>query len=341
MLSILRRALCGDFDEDPDIESRPLHTDSPVLTLPNEITSEIFMHFLPVYPLCPPFLGLLSPIILTQVCHAHQWREIALATPALWRAVTLGWPNRQTGYNQPNKLLELWIMRSHTCLLWIHIIDLPYKFAKILIAHRTRWEFLQVNWDVVRDFPVLLANPMSSLRHLELTHNDLLTCRLKRFTAWVVLPWSQLTSLTLTWVFPSASTPVLQQAVGLIYCDVTIISVPEDGREACITLPRLETLVLLGEEWQHAVLDYMETLVVPELRTLHVLAEFLGADPIHTLTSFIERSGCTLQGLHIIGQGRGSTTMNAYREAFPSIPTLKIHGETEDGLDMKSTPAQL
>ncbi|KAJ7834594.1 hypothetical protein B0H13DRAFT_1467448, partial [Mycena leptocephala] len=54
----------------------------PVLTLPNEIVSEIFIHFLPIYPFCPPLTGILSPNLLTQIC--RRWREIALATPGLW-----------------------------------------------------------------------------------------------------------------------------------------------------------------------------------------------------------------------------------------------------------------
>ncbi|KAJ6504124.1 hypothetical protein C8R47DRAFT_177927 [Mycena vitilis] len=54
-------------------------------TLPNEITSEIFLHFLPVYPRCPPLTGNLSPTCLTHIC--RRWREIALTTPALWRAM--------------------------------------------------------------------------------------------------------------------------------------------------------------------------------------------------------------------------------------------------------------
>ncbi|KAJ7204565.1 hypothetical protein B0H12DRAFT_1330552, partial [Mycena haematopus] len=53
----------------------------PVLTLPNEITSEIFTKFIPVYPSPPPFTGLLAPTILTQIC--RKWRDIALTTPAL------------------------------------------------------------------------------------------------------------------------------------------------------------------------------------------------------------------------------------------------------------------
>ncbi|KAJ7728040.1 hypothetical protein B0H14DRAFT_2237452, partial [Mycena olivaceomarginata] len=54
----------------------------PVLTLPTEMVGEFFIHFLPIYPTCPPLTGVLSPIILTQICRG--WREIALASPALW-----------------------------------------------------------------------------------------------------------------------------------------------------------------------------------------------------------------------------------------------------------------
>ncbi|KAJ7020267.1 hypothetical protein C8F04DRAFT_909373, partial [Mycena alexandri] len=59
----------------------------PVLTLPTEIICEIFIHFLPVYPECPPPAGILSPTNLTQIC--RQWRDIALAIPTLWRAMRL------------------------------------------------------------------------------------------------------------------------------------------------------------------------------------------------------------------------------------------------------------
>ncbi|KAJ7704591.1 hypothetical protein B0H17DRAFT_13815 [Mycena rosella] len=59
----------------------------PVLTLPNEIMSEIFVHFLPVYPQRSPLIGPHSPSLLGQIC--RKWRDIALSTPALWRAVRL------------------------------------------------------------------------------------------------------------------------------------------------------------------------------------------------------------------------------------------------------------
>ncbi|KAJ7701038.1 hypothetical protein B0H14DRAFT_2305838, partial [Mycena olivaceomarginata] len=54
----------------------------PVLTLPNEIVSEIFVHFLPAFPQFPPPIGLLSPYLLCQIC--RKWRDIVFSTSALW-----------------------------------------------------------------------------------------------------------------------------------------------------------------------------------------------------------------------------------------------------------------
>ncbi|KAJ7074036.1 hypothetical protein C8F01DRAFT_1043119 [Mycena amicta] len=59
----------------------------PVLTLPTEIVSEIFIQYIPIYPACPPLLGDGSPTKLAQIC--RHWREIAHATPMLWRAIEL------------------------------------------------------------------------------------------------------------------------------------------------------------------------------------------------------------------------------------------------------------
>ncbi|KAJ7174098.1 hypothetical protein C8R43DRAFT_635436 [Mycena crocata] len=56
----------------------------PVLSLPTEITPEIFLQLIPLYPDCPPLTGSLSPSLLTHIC--RQWRNIALDRPILWRA---------------------------------------------------------------------------------------------------------------------------------------------------------------------------------------------------------------------------------------------------------------
>ncbi|KAJ7146177.1 hypothetical protein C8R44DRAFT_599326, partial [Mycena epipterygia] len=52
----------------------------PVLKLPPEITSGIFVHCLPTLPSDPRLLE--APLLLLGICKG--WREIALQTPALW-----------------------------------------------------------------------------------------------------------------------------------------------------------------------------------------------------------------------------------------------------------------
>jgi len=113
----------------------------PVLTLPNEIVSEIFIHFLPIYPICPPLGGLFSPTTLTQIC--RKWREIAQTTPALWKAISLsfnGIPCRE-----PAHISDL-LSRSGCCPLSIIELhddeaeDSGSEVLKAALAHRERWQ---------------------------------------------------------------------------------------------------------------------------------------------------------------------------------------------------------
>ncbi|KAJ6534213.1 hypothetical protein B0H19DRAFT_847183, partial [Mycena capillaripes] len=57
----------------------------PVLELPPEVTSEIFVHCLPDIPLHPSVHA--APLLLLKIC--KKWREIALRTPALWASFAL------------------------------------------------------------------------------------------------------------------------------------------------------------------------------------------------------------------------------------------------------------
>ncbi|KAJ7280877.1 hypothetical protein C8J57DRAFT_1711835 [Mycena rebaudengoi] len=58
--------------EQQDLQTRLDAYKNPILTLPTEMTSEIFVHFLPPYPERPPAIGLFSPEILGQIC--RTWR---------------------------------------------------------------------------------------------------------------------------------------------------------------------------------------------------------------------------------------------------------------------------
>ncbi|KAJ7769227.1 hypothetical protein B0H14DRAFT_2967707 [Mycena olivaceomarginata] len=67
-ISLLERSLSELQSEKKLVLERLDSYKYPVLTLPNEIIAEVFVHFLPVYPLCPPLIGPSSPTLLTQIC---------------------------------------------------------------------------------------------------------------------------------------------------------------------------------------------------------------------------------------------------------------------------------
>ncbi|KAJ6610399.1 hypothetical protein B0H10DRAFT_1754619, partial [Mycena sp. CBHHK59/15] len=52
----------------------------PILNLPVELVSEIFIHCLPTGNVRPKRSQ--APLVLLSICRA--WRQIALSTPSLW-----------------------------------------------------------------------------------------------------------------------------------------------------------------------------------------------------------------------------------------------------------------
>ncbi|KAJ7092118.1 hypothetical protein C8R43DRAFT_1244607 [Mycena crocata] len=128
---------------------------------------EIFIRFLSVYPLCPPPIGRLSPTTLTHIC--RKWREIAFATPALWRAISLNFVDG-TAKEQKTSLLLSWISRSRSLPLSIHA-DAQLSDQTVisfLVPYCARWEHLELGCIIRTNSLPLFRGPMPSLRHLNL-----------------------------------------------------------------------------------------------------------------------------------------------------------------------------
>ncbi|KAJ6589151.1 hypothetical protein B0H19DRAFT_923037, partial [Mycena capillaripes] len=90
----------------------------PVLTLPPEIVSEIFLNYLPTYPKIPPLFGISSPSLLCQIC--RHWRAITVSTPVLWRAIRMDGANHRDSEEMLTaklELIETWLSRSGDCPL--------------------------------------------------------------------------------------------------------------------------------------------------------------------------------------------------------------------------------
>ncbi|KAJ7432112.1 hypothetical protein B0H11DRAFT_2127490, partial [Mycena galericulata] len=273
----------------------------PILALPNEIVSEIFIHFLPVYPLCPPQTGLLSPTLLAHIC--RKWREIALTTPALWRAILIC-HDENLNEEQQVHALEIWLSRSGCCPLSIHMEDFDSismdECIEVIAPHRARLEHAKLQ---MTQYGVeTIQGPMPLLRQISirlpykllpphLAFHDI--PRLRAATLWDsqftnnLLPWSQLTSLTLVATTPSECTRILKETANLVHCKL-FISEDEYIRQPDISLPFLESLVFV--QWLKIRLQIPET--------------FLAAGPIYTLRAFISKSGCNPQEILITGVRR-------------------------------------
>ncbi|KAJ6454602.1 hypothetical protein C8R45DRAFT_599623 [Mycena sanguinolenta] len=284
----------------------------PVLTLPNEITSEIFIKFIPVYPRPPPMTGRRSPTTLTHVC--GRWREIALSMRSLWRGMLV------PGYSDDPSLLCLlksWLSRSGDSPLSISMESiwevLADECVAALVLHRARWEYvtlavfsesivhtMQGAMPLLRQFEIRTESPTpppSPIRFCEVP-------RLCSATLWEsrnatnIFPWSQLTSLTLLYMNECAA--ILKEAVNLVHCHLFLSSVEDLVPD--IRLPVLESLILMPLfESDDPATHFLATLITPALRSLEIADSFLQPDPIAILDSFISNSGCRLQKLCITG----------------------------------------
>ncbi|KAJ7437597.1 hypothetical protein B0H11DRAFT_1885146 [Mycena galericulata] len=130
-------------------ESLAAHLDAytyPVLTLPNEIVSEIFLQHLHPLATCTSVSpsSRNSPLFLGHIC--RKWREIALSTPWLWTVINLHLGDVATHQRQIH-LLEVWLTRSRSCPL---SISFYYKlpFAYVDAPHHSVKEFLKHSYRI-------------------------------------------------------------------------------------------------------------------------------------------------------------------------------------------------
>ncbi|KAJ7623778.1 hypothetical protein FB45DRAFT_1006077 [Roridomyces roridus] len=305
-----------------------------ILGLPVDIVSEIFFHYLPEYPLCPPTSGFGSPTLLSHVC--RRWRDITLDTPTLWRAILVR-PNVAEPAAVPGFLdrLETWFRRSSSCLLSIHLrywnsMD-SGPFAVIfetLVAQRHRWEHLDL-WLYTQDFglihavgsdtempalrrvryasplrdpfhtswhrpPCLVFSKAPQLRQLELTERWP-QCKL-------AFPWAQLTRfIWLANVSSPAVCDMLRKMRNLVHCQVRLASREEDTLQP-LHLAYLETLVV-GDGGTNGRV-FLDALTLPALRKLDIHGCAPPADPdwhhFKAVEALVGRSKCRLEELSVV-----------------------------------------
>ncbi|KAJ7716300.1 hypothetical protein B0H16DRAFT_1801660 [Mycena metata] len=300
----------------------------PVLTLPPEVMSEIFVHFLPVYPERAPQKGLLSPITLGQIC--RLWRQIAFSTPSLWRTFKLSYA--------PGARCNATKLTTPTPKLLSNapaLVGSPSRWS--MHTHRTRWEHLKL-FVSVRNLPVIIG-PFPLLRTLTTTvwvdglHDE--TYRPATFHSapllrrvaidnykdifLSMLPWSQLTVLVIKSIDINPCVHVLALAPNLVYCDLTCFRLGEGETPRQVTLARLKHLKLRGPDqlWDHTpILNPLGVLALPALQRLHIDEASLLPGPIAALQSLLSLWGSSPRD---IGIGFPSQPFAMYPAALPKI----------------------
>ncbi|KAK6977957.1 F-box domain-containing protein [Favolaschia claudopus] len=335
----LQQALLALQTEKDVVQSRLDGYRYPVLTLPNEIISEIFLCFIPSYPHPPPLAGSTSPTLLTHIC--RTWREIAIAIPQLWRALDFTDEAPIIPLEQQKHLGALWIERSKACLICVRLIgSLPALSA--LVPYMPRCEHLSLSLNalcssmlyssmpLLRVLGVDLMDVNEGYTHCRLTFCDtpkLHTVVLKSFIInHIDLPWSQLTSLSLIDAFARETEIILRQTPHLVHLAVDFLS--RDSLDDNPVYPDIELLHVqicnLHSELGSPYPEFFHSLVTPSLEHLQLSGGFVEQDNhIDSLNSFISKSGCKLSHLLIKGQYAVTET---YCEAFPSIPDIVCKG---------------
>ncbi|KAK7031823.1 F-box domain-containing protein [Favolaschia claudopus] len=315
----------------------------PVLSLPNEIVAEIFVHAIPPYPDLPVPRTCPSTV-LTQIC--RQWREIAIGTPQLWRTINLVAQNlpipqgRSFDSQQAFSQASLWLKRSGSCLLSVHAEDLTPALP-VLLPERARWEHLKLSvFDhLPPDMQDCLFPSLRSLNVFRMSTDSATPFRIHSESAPLLhsvtlftrgggavdLPWAQLTSLRLRILKTPDFRRILRQTRRLVHCTLYGYSVirDPDGLGSEISLPHLESLnIQLDDDGEMD--DVLESLLVPSLQVFHVSEDTLGSgsQPIETLKSLISKSKCMLREIQITDAAISSE--DAYRTAFPSIARVMV-----------------
>ncbi|KAJ6447806.1 hypothetical protein C8R47DRAFT_1172419 [Mycena vitilis] len=313
----------------------------PVLTLPTEITSEVFLQTLDPEDTSPS--SPTSPLFLGHICRA--WREIALTTPPLWASITVS--SADAAANERRlRLLELWLARSAQCPLHIVIeLDLWISCEQSLLISGElpllRRVKIGLSDITTANKAMLPFPPWNVFRHAP----KLEVLAIAYFPTPFIFPWAQLTSLTVPVALFRPFLEVLRVTVNLEYLSVYIgssVLVVDDETSAVLpdipSFPHLHSLVILSPPGfpQNATghVQLMDKLTVPSLRQLLVPEPAFPADTIAAIKSLVARSKCPLDTLTVFID-EAQLSKRYYRSRLPEV-NLVINpatGFSEDGSD--------
>ncbi|KAF7315665.1 hypothetical protein MIND_00082100 [Mycena indigotica] len=289
----------------------------PFNSLPPEIIEEIFLQLASDYPFCPNF----NPTTLLLVC--RHWRDIVLVLPRLWRAI-------DASRLSDEAVLSIWFQRSRDLPISVEFgATVPADFIRPSVVHMNRLEHIRARYDSTVIMS-LLSGSLPQLRYLELFDHTLglgglaLTAAnaplLRAVTMWYpfsgipesLLPWAQLTALTLVLQPFDICTSILQRTPQLLYCHLVLSGGSVPDNHPTLTVPALQSLTIsrfsANDTEGDLVTDYIWFLRLPALKKLRVCELAIRPSPFNAIKDFLTRSGCTPEICITGGQTQTSLT---------------------------------
>ncbi|KAJ7057925.1 hypothetical protein C8F01DRAFT_1371386 [Mycena amicta] len=272
----------------------------PVLSLPVEITAEIFRHYVDV-----AHIGLLSyhdhgPLVLASVCQA--WRAIAIGTSALWSDFTIGTNDRNmasldvtgtgiTGPILPRLALQSDQWEEFECEI-VEPTDFPTHLVHGKIPSLQSLTLLG-DTDFIND-PLNVDGHISAFSDapaLQKVHLLYVPFEI------ISLPWTQLRKLTLTGHQPSDCVEILRHTPNLRTLVLRHLDIEYDAtRPPTVCLDSLRKLTIIGEEGIDC--EIIDFLTLPALKDLRILMPDAEERYSH-LSQFVRRSACTLESITV------------------------------------------
>ncbi|KAJ7125807.1 hypothetical protein C8R43DRAFT_958278 [Mycena crocata] len=327
----------------------------PVLTLPNEIISEIFLHCVSFDRTDPIPSPQKAPLLLGQIC--HLWREIALSTPSLWNMITLD-IIKVDAYESQLRLLDMWLTRSRASPLTISlfyrnpqdpdglgpiyggsaILNIP--FADLILIEGDMPLLEELALGITDMFPLIVYPPDPSWPVQRFDHapklTDVIFLRGLEPTVFT-LPWAQLTHISVRDTEPRQVVDVLRSAMNVIYLNAELVwSSDTDALVAVPAVPplaHLEILYLTGALNHASHRQILEKLTLPALVLLTVSERCFGIleGPEGYVQELIARSECETGCMHITVTDAWFTGRH-YRRAWPAVHMISVE-HPDDGND--------
>ncbi|KAJ7058791.1 hypothetical protein C8F01DRAFT_282240 [Mycena amicta] len=315
----------------------------PILTLPPELTLEIFLH------IAKAASAKSIPAIyrLARVC--MTWRHIVLGSPRLWAFISTSmyqWP-RESSSDVVKQHIQFSLERSGTLPLDIRLPVHAISIVPMVTEYAARWQSFECDMDSPQVIQQLgnLTGRLPALRSLSLLRDQLddpatmpplitafanapllrsvYLCEVS--PQWVSLPWAQLTKLSLCSHNASIALQIFQLTP---FLESLTIAGPIcfESTELDVTLSHVRELKL-----EEADLSSLALLTLPALEDLDCAIHFVHSrtyEDVDELSAFVTRSKCTLRTCRLTNIG--SSAAIGVLEFMPTLHTLAIHSLTPE-----------